>query len=94
MTELEAMRNLAIVAGASVDEVRRAFGVLREFKVDAEPLMNYLKALGKQMQPTPLPTCTTANANGAARNPTKSSQLKTARSALTASNLKSFTKKQ
>lgn len=52
MTELEAMRNLAIVAGASVDEVRRVFGALREFKVDAEPLMNYLKALWKQMQPT------------------------------------------
>ena len=52
MTEFEAMRNLAIAAGASVDEVRRAFGVLREFKVDAEPLMNYLKVLGKQMRST------------------------------------------
>lgn len=52
MTEFEAMRNLAIVAGASVDEVRRIFDVLREFKVDAEPLMNSLKALGKQMRST------------------------------------------
>lgn len=52
MTGFEAMRNLVIAAGASVDEMRRVFGVLREFKVDAEPLMNYLKALGKQMRST------------------------------------------